>query len=75
MFFLKMYQHRSYVIALEEDAQNVHGMYADEAQEGMSFRNYKNLLFIGGGDHRTGERRRELGKNFEVLLENIILMR
>ncbi len=54
MFFLKMYQHRSYVIALE-DAQNIHGMYVDEAQEGMSFRNYKNLLFIGGGDHRTGE--------------------
>ena len=30
-------------------------MYVDEKQNGMSFRNYKNLLFIGGGDHRTGK--------------------
>ena len=54
-YFLKMYQHRSYVIALE-NAQDVDGMYVDEAQNGMSFRNYKNLLLIGGGDHRTGKK-------------------
>ncbi len=54
-YFLKMYQHRSYVIALE-NAQNVNGMYVDEAQNGMSFRNYKNLLLVGGGDHRTGKK-------------------
>ena len=54
-YFLKLYQHRSYVIALE-DAPNVHGMYVDEAQTGMSFRNYKDLLLIGGGDHRTGKK-------------------
>ena len=53
-YFLKMYQHRSYVIALE-NAQNINGMYLDEALCGMSFRNYKNLLLIGGGDHRTGK--------------------
>lgn len=53
-YFLKMYQHRSYVLALEH-AQNVDGMYIDEAQKGMSFRNYKSLLLIGGGDHRTGK--------------------
>ncbi len=53
-YFLKMYQHRSYVIALD-NAQNVDGMYVDEAQKGMSFRNYENLLLIGGGDHRTGK--------------------
>lgn len=28
----------------------------DEAPKGMSFRNYKNLFFIGGGDHRTGKK-------------------
>lgn len=50
-----MYQHRSYVIALE-NAPNVKGMYVDEAQKGMSFRNYENLLLIGGGDHRTGKK-------------------
>lgn len=53
-YFLKMYQHRSYVIALE-NANDVNGMYVDEAEKGMSFRNYENLLVIGGGDHRTGE--------------------
>ncbi len=54
-YFLKMYQHRSYVLALD-NAQNVDGMYVDEAQKGMSFRNYRNLLLIGGGDHRTGKK-------------------
>lgn len=53
-YFLKMYQHRSYVIAFE-NAQNVRGMYVDEAKKGMSFRNHKELLLIGGGDHRTGK--------------------
>lgn len=53
-YFLKMYQHRSYVIALEH-AADVGGMYIDEADKGMSFRNYENLLLIGGGDHRTGK--------------------
>lgn len=54
-YFLKLYQHRSYVIALE-NAPDVHGMYVDEAEKGMSFRNYQNLLLVGGGDHRTGKR-------------------
>lgn len=54
-YFFKMYQHRSYVIALD-NASAVKGMYVDEAQKGMSFRNYKNLLLIGGGDHRTGKK-------------------
>lgn len=61
-YFLKMYQHRSYVLALEK-APNVNGMYVDEAQKGMSFRNYENLLLIGGGDHRTGK----IGGNFQEL--------
>ena len=49
-----MYQHRSYVIALE-NAQNVDGMYVDECKTGYSFRNYENLLLLGGGGHRTGK--------------------
>ena len=53
-YWIKLYQHRSYVLALE-NAQNVDGMYVDEQEKGMSFRNYKNLLFLGGGDHRTGK--------------------
>ena len=53
-YYLKMYQHRSYVIALE-NVSFTDGMYVDEAEKGMSFRKYKNLLFIGGGGHRTGK--------------------
>ena len=53
-YFLKMYQHRSYVIALE-NAQDVGGMYVDEDKKGMSFRNYGGLLLLGGGGHRTGK--------------------
>ncbi len=54
-YFIKLYQHRSYVLALK-NAENVHGMYVDEAEKGLSFRNYKNLLLIGGGSHRTGKK-------------------
>lgn len=54
-YFLKMYQHRSYVIALEH-TPDVQGMYVDEADTGLSFRNHNNLLLIGSGDHRTGKR-------------------
>lgn len=53
-YFLKLYQHRSYVIALE-NAQNVNGMYVDESGTGLSFRNYKKYLLLGGGSHRTGK--------------------
>ena len=55
LYPLKMYQHRSYVIALE-GAENVGGMFVDEAERGMSFRNYGKYLLVGGGDHRTGKR-------------------
>lgn len=53
-YFLKLYQHRSYVLALE-DAADVDGMYVDEAEDGLSFRNAGNLLLLGGGSHRTGK--------------------
>lgn len=53
-YFLKLYQHRSYVCAFE-NAQQIDGMYVDEDKKGMSFRNYKDFLLIGGGSHRTGK--------------------
>ena len=53
-YFLKMYQHRSYVIALK-NAPNVDGMYIDDDIKGLSFRNYGEYLLIGGGSHRTGK--------------------
>ena len=55
LYSLKLYQHRSYVIALE-NAGDVSGMYVDENKKGMSFRNYGDLLLLGGGGHRTGKK-------------------
>ncbi len=54
VYFVKLYQERSYLIALE-NGPKVNGMYVDEATGGYSFRNYKNYLIVGGGDHRTGK--------------------
>lgn len=54
LYFLKMYQNRSYVISLQ-NGPKLKGMYVDEADKGMSFRTQENSLLIGGGDHRTGK--------------------
>lgn len=61
-YFLKMYQSRSYVLALEH-AQQLNGMYRDECDTGLSFRNQKDLLLLGGGSHRTGKK----GGNWQEL--------
>lgn len=63
-YFLKLYQHRSYVIALEK-AADVKGMYVDDSKTGLSFRNYKDYLLLGGGGHRTGKN----GGNWKELRE------
>lgn len=62
MYFMKLYQHRSYVIALE-GAEKPEGMFVDERADGMSFRAAGNMLLIGGGDHRTGKK----GGNYSEL--------
>ena len=53
-YFLKLYQHRSYVLALE-NAGSLPGMYVDQKETGLSFRNSGELLLLGGGGHRTGK--------------------
>lgn len=53
-YFLKLYQHRSYVLALKNAPQTA-GMYVDDAKTGLSFRNHEDLLLLGGGGHRTGK--------------------
>ncbi len=55
LYPLKLYQHRSYVIALK-GAQDIKGMYVDENDKGLSFRGYRDLLLLGGGGHRTGKK-------------------
>ncbi len=54
-YFIKLYQHRSYVIALE-GAPKIGAMYLDDDEKGLSFRGSGDLLLIGGGSHRTGKR-------------------
>lgn len=55
VYFMKLYQHRSYVSAFE-NVPGLKGMYIDEDMKGMSFRSYGGLMLVGGGGHRTGKR-------------------
>ncbi len=64
MYFLKLYQHRSYVLALE-NARGIERMYLDEAKGGLSFRGCGDFLLLGGGSHRTGK----TGGNWQELRE------
>ena len=54
-FYLKLYQHRSYVLVLE-NARDVGGMYVDGESGGLSFRNSGELLLLGGAGKRTGKK-------------------
>jgi glycine/D-amino acid oxidase-like deaminating enzyme len=54
-YFLKLYQQRSYVLALE-NGPNVDGMYIGAEKNSLSFRNAGEFLLLGGGGHRTGKR-------------------
>lgn len=53
-FFLKMYQQRSYVLALAH-APKYESMYLGIEKEGLSFRSVGNTLLLGGNGHRTGK--------------------
>ena len=66
-YFMRMHQERSYVVALE-NAANLMGMYYGIDSDGLSFRPEGNLLFVGGGNHRTGEN--STGGMYEKLLES-----
>jgi len=54
-YFLKLYQDRSYVMALE-DCPDLDGMYLDAQAGGLSLRSYDGCLLLGGGGHRTGKK-------------------
>lgn len=54
LYPIKLYQHRSYVLALK-GAQKLEGMYVDESEAGLSLRSWGELLLLGGGGHRTGK--------------------
>ncbi len=58
LYPLKMYQSRSYVLALKNaKARLLDGMYVeDKTTGGLSFRRWGDLLLLGGGGHRTGHK-------------------
>lgn len=56
LHFLKMYQDRSYAIAIEPNAKFDKGMYISAESPVASFRPInEELLIIGGQDHKTGD--------------------
>lgn len=58
-YFTKMYQSTSYLIAVDTKKSLFKGMYINPSTPTFSFRtakyNGKELLLIGGGDHKTGQ--------------------
>ncbi len=53
-YFARMYQSRSYVLALK-GAQELDGYYLGIDSNGYSFRGEGDVLLFGGGGHRTGD--------------------
>lgn len=64
-YFLKLYQQRSYVLALE-NTNFPGGMYIGSGENSFSFRSSDGLLLLGGGGHRTGAK----GGGWEVLAQS-----
>lgn len=65
-YFLRMYQERSYCLALE-NAASLDGMYLSADPDGLSFRSCGSLMLLGGGSHRTGENKQ--GGRYDFLRE------
>lgn len=65
-YFARMYQERSYVLALRQ-AQKMKGMYLEVDGYGFSFRSQGDILLFGGGSHRTGKNKK--GGKYELLRE------
>ena len=55
LYFAKMHQERSYVVALE-NAMEVNGMYIGAEKRDFSFRSYGPYLLLGGEGHRCGDK-------------------
>lgn len=65
-YFARMYQERSYVLALEQ-VQKLEGMYLEVDGNGFSFRSQGDVLLFGGGSHQTGKNKK--GGKYEMLRE------
>ena len=53
MYFMKLYQQRSYVLALK-NAPDPGGMYIGDEENSLSWRTSGDCVLLGGGGHRTG---------------------
>ncbi|MBQ2061829.1 MAG: FAD-dependent oxidoreductase [Oscillospiraceae bacterium] len=56
LYFVRMHQERSYVIALKR-AEAPAGMWVDAEKGGYSLRTCGDTVLLGGGGHRTGQNR------------------
>lgn len=58
LYFTRLDQERSYVVALSQQGGfDIRNMYIDENEEGHTFRPYKDMLIMGVGNHRSGKKR------------------
>lgn len=64
LYFARMHQERSYVLALSQ-TQRLDGMYYGIDSDSLSFRTIGDLMLLGGGRHRTGENSK--GGKYEYL--------
>ena len=71
MYFLKMYQDKSYIIAVDTKKPLFDGMYISAEEPVTSFRTVDNLLLVGGSGHKTGANNIDLDKSY-INLENYI---
>lgn len=67
MYFTRMHQERSYVLALS-GAGKLNGMYIGDEKEMFSFRQYDKYILLGGQGHRTGEN--QAGGQYDALKES-----
>ena len=54
LYFLKLYQQRSYVLALK-GVKALDGIYLETEKNGISMRSVGDTLLLGGGGNRTGK--------------------
>lgn len=64
LYFAKMYQKRSFVVALNTH-RNLKGSYLNIEEKNFYFRDYKGYLIIGGNDRKTGT----CGPTFQNLID------
>ena len=72
LYFLRMSCERSYVLAVRNADYTLDGMYIGAEKGSLSLRQYKDLILLGGENHRTGAK--ENTNHFENLRNNAKLL-